>query len=273
MAHGTGALTIGAILSLSSAAHADTTCAPRGEDGVQRCQAGIKSEMIEATVATVGGQLMSQWCWAASISMVFRYYGYEVSQQRIVAETFGQVVNMPGSAEQIMQALDRTWTDDRGRSFRVSADASSASPDSAVADLAASHPLIVGTQGHAMVLTALGYAVDPWNGDQITSAIVRDPWPGNGRRELSGEEWNGADLLVRISVTPIDGAPVAHEPARRAPVMDERAPDLEMDDAPSQAPTNDDTWSDDGWDGDGWDGGDAGATDWNALLQWWLEQR
>jgi hypothetical protein len=31
-------------------------------------------------------QYQSQWCWAASISMVFAHYGHRVSQERIVRE-------------------------------------------------------------------------------------------------------------------------------------------------------------------------------------------
>ena len=122
-----GALAMGMAVWASSAgaAHAETTCQPIAVDGGaaggEQCTAGIRSDTVEATVATAGGQRMSQWCWAASISMVFRFYGFEVSQQRIVAETFGQVVNMPGTAEQIMTTLSREWTDDHGRTFRVEA--------------------------------------------------------------------------------------------------------------------------------------------------------
>lgn len=179
-------------------AHADQTCTPTGDNGGQQCIAGIRSDTVQATVAAAGGQRMSQWCWAASISMVFRYYGFEVSQERIVAETFGQVVNMPGTTEQILTTLSREWTDDHGRHFQVSAGLLSA--EGAAAELAADRPLMVGTLGHAMVLTALGYVKDPWYGDRVTSAVVRDPWPGRGRRELAPEEWNMANMLLGIRV-------------------------------------------------------------------------
>lgn len=181
-------------------ARAETSCQP-GWDGRQSCTSGVRSERLEATVAQVGGQRMSQWCWAASIAMVFRHYGYEVSQQRIVADTFGQLVDAPGSMEHILRALSREWTDDRGRRFRVTADVWSASTETAIADLDQDRPLIVGTFGHAMVLTALTYSASEWGGAEVTGAVVRDPWPGRGRRALSGQEWFGADLLVRINVS------------------------------------------------------------------------
>lgn len=227
-------------------ARADATCSPTG-DGREQCMAGIRSDAVEATVAAEGGQRMSQWCWAASIAMVFRYYGYEVSQERIVAETFGQVVNMPGTTHQIMLTLSREWQDDRGRRFQVTAGLLSRAD--AAAELAANRPLMVGTLGHAMVLTALGYVKDPWNGDSVTSAIVRDPWPGRGRRELAAEEWNGADMLLGIRVAGPRPAQTAraHQPVAMpvpavAPVMPELA--------------------DDGFD----DGEEVPEADWNELL-------
>ena len=200
---------VGALMVASSwtgVARAEATCAP-GADGREACTAGIRSDTIEATVAAEGGQRMSQWCWAASIAMVFRYYGYEVSQERIVAETFGQVVNMPGTTQQIVTTLSREWRDDRGRRFQVTAGL--VSRVDAAAELAADRPLMVGTLGHAMVLTALEYVKDPWYGDSVTRAIVRDPWPGRGRRELMPEEWNGADMLLGIRVVGSRTAPVA----------------------------------------------------------------
>jgi hypothetical protein len=59
----------------------------------------------------------------------------------------------------------------------------------AAQDLAADMPLIVGTMGHAMVLTALTYNRDGYGSGVVTGAIVRDPWPypglRDGRRVLS----------------------------------------------------------------------------------------
>src|SRR5437879_2626146 len=40
-------------------------------------------------------QRMSQWCWAASVSMLFRYFGHPLSQEKIVMAQYGRVVNLP----------------------------------------------------------------------------------------------------------------------------------------------------------------------------------
>src|SRR5947209_15701476 len=76
--------------------HAGETCglvAPY----ISRCTAGIPSELIQVSAI----QQQSEWCWAACIEMVFRYYGYIVPQSKIVKDTWGSIVNMPGQPNQI----------------------------------------------------------------------------------------------------------------------------------------------------------------------------
>ena len=45
-----------------------------------------------------------------------------------------------------------------------------------------------------------------------------DPWPGRGRRELSGEEWYNADMLVRVAIQPA-GTDDGRRPAVPAPSL------------------------------------------------------
>lgn len=132
--------------------------------------------------------------------MVFRYYGYRVTQRRIVEETWGNIVNLPGRPDQILANLNRDWEDDRGKSFSVSGDSYSVNLATAASDLANDMPLIIGTMGHAVVLTSLDYWLDMYGRFQINAAIVRDPWPGRGRRPLSAQEWYGISFAVRIRV-------------------------------------------------------------------------
>ncbi|MBL8328638.1 MAG: hypothetical protein JNJ71_07275 [Rubrivivax sp.] len=132
--------------------------------------------------------------------MVFRYYGYSVSQRRIVEETFGQAVNLPGTAGQIMDNLNRDWEDDRGREFSVTADVYSVNVATAADDLANDMPLIVGTMGHAIVLTSLDLLRDVYGRIQVGAAVVRDPWPGRGRRVLSPQEWYSIAFAARVRV-------------------------------------------------------------------------
>jgi ABC-type bacteriocin/lantibiotic exporter with double-glycine peptidase domain len=166
---------------------------------VRRCTAGIESIKFQPAQTY---QRQNEWCWAACISMVFAYYGHAVSQERIVKEVWGRVVDMPGQPEQILSDLNRTWNDDAGKAFKSRADALSANASTAVKDLENNQPLIIGALGHAMVLTALTGDTNVQTGAwQIVEAVVRDPWPGRGgRRVLSPVEWFHVGFAARVRV-------------------------------------------------------------------------
>lgn len=174
-------------------------CTPYNAYGVQQCEAGIDSSRLDVTTAEA--QNASQWCWAACIQGVFTYYGHPVSQRRIVQDTWGSVVNMPAQPHQIMGAVNRAWVDDRGRRFTAVGDTVSTNHVTAAQDLAEDHPLIIGTQGHAMLLTSLTYVRDAYGRGEVQFAEVRDPWPTNQRhRMLSAQEWYGIVFAARLRV-------------------------------------------------------------------------
>lgn len=196
---GTGA----GLLAAPSAAWSRLACGPFVPPGIQQCEAGIDSSVAHVTAAAIGGQHMSQWCWAACIEMVFRYYGLQVPQVQIVQETWGGIVNLPAQPGHILANLNRPWIDRTGRRFGVSGDAVTANPITAAQDLSQDMPLIIGTMGHAMVLTSLTYVRDLHGNGNVLAAVTRDPWPGRGRRVLSEQEWRGTSFLARIRVFPM----------------------------------------------------------------------
>jgi len=195
-----GAASIGALCA-SGSANALLNCSPFNFQGVQQCEAGIDSRLAYVSAAATGGQHMNQWCWAACIEMVFKYYGLNVPQRAIVQQTWGQIVNFPAQPGQILANLNRPWVDSSGQRFYVSGDSYSANPMTAAQDLSQNMPLIIGTLGHAMVLTSLQYARDQYGNGQVNAAVVRDPWQGRGRRVLSAQEWFSTSFLARIRVT------------------------------------------------------------------------
>ena len=79
--------------------------------GVRPCTAGIPADRLNTVYAT---QQMPEWCWAACLEMVFAYWGHAVSQQEIVNQTWGGIVNMPAQPYQIVQDLNRSWIDQNG---------------------------------------------------------------------------------------------------------------------------------------------------------------
>ena len=179
-------------------ATAEVSCTPPNMYGVQLCTSGLPTFVVAQAIND--RQYQSEWCWAASISNVFKYYGHSVSQQRVVDETYGVVANVPGTDQAMRGALNRTWTDDRGTQFTVRSDY--VYPAQAAKELSLRHPLIVTTLGHAMVLTALTYERAPNSSGNVTAATVRDPWPYNpNRRILSRREWYSITNLFRIAIT------------------------------------------------------------------------
>lgn len=181
-------------------AHALVSCSPHDAKGIRRCEAGIDRDLSDAVATAVGSQHMSQWCWAASIEMIFRFYGYVVPQADIVRIAWGSPVNMPGSLEQILRSLNLVWIDANGRQFRVESLPYGPNPMPAILDLQRNWPLIIGTVRHAMVLTSLVYDVDNFDRVAVRAARVRDPWPGAGRRVLRAEEWHARQFFARIRV-------------------------------------------------------------------------
>lgn len=188
-------------MSLASAVTAragdqDIRCGP---DRVGRtiCEVGISSLSMQRASKR---QNMNQWCWAACISMLFDYYGHPVSQARIVEQAYNGIVNMPAGPDRILAALNRRWIDDRGRPFVVQADVFSVTTATAASDLENNHPLIIGTLGHAVVLTAMTY-YPTFYGPYVVNAIVRDPWPTRAsRREITSMEWANITFAARVRV-------------------------------------------------------------------------
>jgi hypothetical protein len=167
------------------------------------CTAYINSNVLDQTIHD-HFQWQSEWCWAASISMIFQYYGHPLAQPEIVQQAYHSIENVPGTPDAIMRSLNRLWIDDNFRPFSVTARSTVVPLWRAAQDLAADHPLIIGTLGHAMVLTAVSYYTDPQGNGTTVGAIVRDPWPTNGiRRQLSPAELSNTVMLIEVQVVSV----------------------------------------------------------------------
>lgn len=141
-------------------------------------------------------QERSQWCWAASISMLFSYYSHPVEQPRIVREVYGSDVNMPAQAGIVMaRQLNRRWVDDHQVAFNsevtgvydYDAGVLSLTDQQMINELEQDHPLIIGARSHAMVLTMIRYYRTS-QGPYIVEGGVFDPWPFIGARPLAPDE-------------------------------------------------------------------------------------
>ena len=158
----------------------------------QRCIASVDPTRFTRIYAA---QQMENWCWAASLSMLFGYYGHPVSQQRIVAEVYGGLVDEPATSLQVSQQVNRNWIDDFGRPFTARLLAAydyaygvnALDNNTIINALVGEHPLLFGNETHATVLTGVEYLPTsvvntPGTEATILNAVMFDPWPGIGER-------------------------------------------------------------------------------------------
>lgn len=189
-------LLIGLLLVLpGSPTLADTM--PLGDTGYY--VSGVPSEQFVHFAAPEGAgrQRMQNWCWAACIQMVLNYHGLYVDQKDIVSRVFGQTVDRPANAEQILAALTGWAPDTRGRQSAIYADPYHVDAATVINDLDKRWPLIVGlagprgqATGHAYVLTAVYFSQGPQGQPIIHRVVLRDPYPGyESRLEMDINEF------------------------------------------------------------------------------------
>lgn len=155
-------------------------------------------------------QRNSEWCWAASIQMIFNYYGIDINQEQIVARSFkkdvnGVLPNATGDVKVITDNLNNWSIDNQGKGYQVQANLKYGAPTPSylVKELANERPVLIGYKtgpntGHAVLITACSYYPTP-DGPQIRSMIVRDPWPSPENKESIGRiEYWGHSLAPLI---------------------------------------------------------------------------
>ena len=174
--------------------------------GVQ--QVGIPSGEMDFVAAA---QQSSQWCWAAAIQMVLGYHGVAITQQQIVARTYGMDWwgNLPdwaGSIEAITANLNNWSIDNYGQQYAVAATLNwgAPPPNVLINELWNRRPMIIGyrsgpNSGHAVVVTAATY-LNTVYGTMIRSIVVRDPWPSPANIYARGRiEYDGASLAQSVT--------------------------------------------------------------------------
>lgn len=187
-----------AATALPGVADARETCTQ--DAGVRHCHTRLRQKMV---LQSAKRQHMSQWCWAAALSMIFGYYGHPVSQERIVRDAWGRAADMPRHVDEIMRDINRNWTDDNGKRFSVSGKKLTlhhlALPRHAARAISKGQPLIVGSLGHATVLTEMRWEEDADGSLFVTDLIVSDPVNGK-RRNLTVEERLQTAFVAAVDV-------------------------------------------------------------------------
>jgi hypothetical protein len=169
---------------------------------------GLRTSKMNYSAAQ---QRERNWCWAASIQMALSAKGIDVSQEEVVQNAFGRLVDRPGAPGDILANLNG-WAIDRAkRRIHISGEVGLGRPSFELLkrQLEAGTPVIVGYEnpdsniGHAVVVTAVVYEVTD-RGPEIQRVMVRDPWPtcpNLGKRELSIQEFNRVSVFYVIGAT------------------------------------------------------------------------
>jgi hypothetical protein len=170
--------------------------APGAATAAERCNQGspwqppVCIAEVDLSDISYQPQRQSQWCWAASAQIIFAYHGFDVPQEQIVETVYGGLVNLPAfRSATITQLLSRDWQDRNGKMFRCTIrglyDAFSGTAQlnnvGIINALRANNPLFYCNRSHAMVQTAIVYAMTPMGPNVINIGLI-DPWPGNGAR-------------------------------------------------------------------------------------------
>lgn len=187
---------------------ATEVCGEPNAAGIQLCSSGLDAAQI-AQMRIV--QEKSQWCWAASIAMVFSHHGFRVAQEDIVRTQFSDAADQPLHATLLAPAAQRAWKDQGGRSFFASVTTGDAlarrflfKDDTVIRELRAQRPLIVGALGHAMVLVQVHWErFTAQDAVRIVGGVVIDPAPGKGVRPLARAELNPAYVAAVQVAAPL----------------------------------------------------------------------
>jgi len=191
-------------------------CARPAARAAKVCWVGLQTDQMAVRLQP---QAESQWCWAASISMLFAAAGFPVRQEDVVFTQFGMLADLPARARDITSLLNRTWRDVRGQGFAVSAqhrrpgrDAQGVTQEM-LAELSAGRPLIIGVGSHAVVLGRVLVERPAKGGEvRVLGAMVMDPAPGAGLRWIDASALHLTYYAV-VRVTPATGPDAIRESA------------------------------------------------------------
>jgi hypothetical protein len=213
------------VMSYAPNSLAGSACLPPNVFGVQECVAGIEFTRV---ISVAAQQHKDEWCWAATISMLFDFYGHKISQEDIVRLAYGSLADMPAQPTQLTNALNKTWTDGTGsfavatiKVFDIQDMIANMNSRDIITALSNGQPVVIGAEGHAMLLTAIKYILMPNGLNPITYAGVLDPWYGTARQLDPAHSL--AQYAAIVSVTnDANQSPAAGERNRQNPTGSDR---------------------------------------------------
>ena len=171
----------------------------------QTVHVGIDTTRLNYIVAK---QKESNWCWAASIETISKYYGLNVRQEDFAADYCGvdwngRIKNCPAKIDIITKDLNQCYWNELGQiTHCINAQVRFGRPDTntLINCLTNNMPVILAYHGlnigHAVILTAMSYQ-DTFFGRELKSLTVRDPSPVYHYQPNAGWlQYNMPDVLL-----------------------------------------------------------------------------
>ena len=167
---------------------------------------GLRSDVM---VYHASQQQEENWCWATCIEMVLSAKHVKVSQQEIVQNVFGQIVDRPGSALDILAGFDGVAETIDGNTVRLKPKVEAGVPsfETLKRYLDQQTPVIVAITnpnspiGHVIVITAVIYEIRDGR-PQILRLQARDPAPSasttGGKRTVQIDEFLRVSFYVVV---------------------------------------------------------------------------
>lgn len=135
-------------------------------------------------------QLQSNWCWAASIQTVLRFYGIDCTQREIARKVLGMSQNRAVSAKSMVEGLDG-WK--LGNAVLQVYEDLPLDMRKVVKAMHEEHPLIVGLdnrrENHALVLIGIEFSKDSQQEGKIHPSKVVLLDPANPRQPILEMGW------------------------------------------------------------------------------------
>ena len=190
-------------------------------DRVDGRQESLHYAGIKNTIDFVEGTQDIADNWAACTQMVLSYWGVDMKRQDIASKRYAKSVRWASQNTRRQDWLSEKLSNGllpHQKGVDVTVHSYDRLESMISSDLRKDQPVIIGNSTEVMVLTDLHYTRGP-RGPQVQSAIVIDPRPGYGKRDLCSVRmvnkdkkgwhwarhsyfWNNIAYTIRITATP-----------------------------------------------------------------------
>ena len=170
---------------------------------IRKIHVGMDSKLLNYSYAK---QNRSNWCWAACIEMITKYYGVHLRQEFFAqshcgVNPYGSIIDCPAPVDVITNNLNWCY---KTHCIKTQVYHGRPDQDSLVKLLKADMPIILayrygGPIGHAVVMTGITFEETIFGTDP-TSIIVRDPAPHLDNILRSGRKVHNNPKLLLDSV-------------------------------------------------------------------------